>query len=212
MKRVYSKQRVTHQPILRLFSALAKRIEDYDNPPNDTGYWYGERAMTGFLSAAAWSLKSGWTVEEFTGLRMSAGRRGNGKGDIWLGFGRKAYTIEAKAVWPGSSIENAIRGAERKLSEAKTQLRQPHKTYQVGVPVAICYIIPDLNMKGRFSGKHSIKEFFTEMPERLSDHQTAVASLWYDKRAPRYQGRIYPGVVIVGRLLSIWSGRIQAPR
>jgi len=205
MKKAYSKKRKQHQDLQKLFAALAIRLEDYDSPPTDTGYWYGERALTGFLAAAAWSLQRGWSLEEFTGLRMSGKKKGSGRGDIWVGIGKKSYTIEAKAVWPGSNVDNAIKGAEAKLSEAAIQLRQLHKTYRVGRPVAICYIIPDLNSKGRFAHSATIRDFFMNMPNQLGDSRTAVASLWYEKNAPRYNGRIYPGVVLVARLLPTWS-------
>jgi len=205
MKNAYSKKRKQHQDLQKLFAALAVRLEDYDSPPTDTGYWYGERALTGFLAAAAWSLPRGWSLEEFTGLRMSGKKKGSGRGDIWFGIGKKSYTVEAKAVWPGSNVDNAIKGAEAKLSDAASQLRQLHKAYRVGRPVAVCYIIPDLNSKGRFADSATIREFFMKMPRQFSDSRTAVASLWYEKNPPRYNGRIYPGVVLVARLLPGWS-------
>lgn len=205
MKKAYSKKRKQHQDLQKLFAALAVRLKDYDSPPSDTGYWYGERALTGFLAAAAWSLPRGWSLEEFTGLRMRGKIKGSGRGDIWLGIGKKSYTVEAKAVWPGSNLENAINGAEAKLSEAAIQLRQLHKAYRVGQPVAICYIIPALNSKGRFADSATINEFFMKMPRQFSDSRTAVASLWYEKNPPSYNGRIYPGVVLVARLIPGWS-------
>lgn len=205
MIRLLSQKRPQHREFLELFSAFGDRLEKYDSPPDDAGYWYGERALTGFLAAAAWSLPRGWSLEEFTGLRMSGKKKGNGRGDIWVGIGKKSYTIEAKAVWPGSNVDYAIKGAEAKLSDAATQLRQLHKTYRVGSPVAVCYIIPDLNSKGRFADSETIREFFMKMPRLFSDLRTAVASLWYEKNPPRHNGRIYPGVVLVARLLPGWA-------
>jgi len=199
VKREFSTARAQHKPLLKLFSALAARISCYDDPPKDTGYWYGERALTGFLASAAWSLRDGWALEEFTGLRVNGKKQGSGRGDIWVGVNGHSYTIEAKAVWPGGSIDKAITGAETKLSDAATQLRCLHKMYQVGRPVALCYIIPDLNKKGRFAGSRTIRDFFTDMPKRFGDTRTAVASFWYEKQVPNYAGRIYPGVVIVAR-------------
>jgi hypothetical protein len=205
MKRRYSKKRRQHGKLHRLFGALADRIEDYDSPPHDTGYWYGERALTGFLAAAAWSLPNGWSLEEFTGLRVNGKKNGSGRGDLWVGIGKKSYTIEAKAVWPGSNVENAIKGAKAKLSDASSQLRQLHKSYRVGKPLALCYIIPALNRKGKFAGSKSIKDFFTEMPKKLSDPRTAVVALWYEQKPPRHSGHIYPGVIVVARILPSWN-------
>jgi hypothetical protein len=115
------------------------------------------------------------------------------------------YTIEAKAVWPGGSIENAIKGTEAKLGDASCQLRQLHKTYRAGKPVAVCYIIPALNSKGKFANSVSVDEFFTAVPKLMSDEQTAVASFWYDQAPPRHGRHIYPGVVVVARILSGWK-------
>lgn len=205
MKKEYSQKRKQHQDLRKLFEALAVRLEDYDSPPKDTGYWYGERALTGFLAAAAWSLPRGWSLEEFTGLRVKGRKKGSGRGDIWFGIGKKSYTIEAKAIWPGSNVDSASKGAEAKLGEAATQLRQLDKSYRVGRPVSICYIIPELASKGRFADSKTISEFFMQMPGRFSDSRTAVASFWYEKTPPRFNGRIYPGVVVVARFLSGWS-------
>ena len=205
MNKSYSKKTQKHRELLKLFSAIADRIEDYDSPPKDTGYWYGERALTGFLAAAAWSLAGGWSLEEFTGLRQNGKKKGSGRGDIWIGVGNQSYTIEAKASWPGSTVDKAIEGAETKLTDATNQLRKLHKTYRVGKPVALCYIIPGLKVEGRFADPETIQDFFTDMPKRLSDSRTAVASLWYGQKYPRHDGHIYPGVVIVARLLPGWS-------
>jgi hypothetical protein len=63
MKKAYSKTRREHAEWHQLFKALVDRIELYDDPPRDIGYWYGERALTGFLAAAAWALPGGWSLE-----------------------------------------------------------------------------------------------------------------------------------------------------
>ncbi len=204
MKKKYSKTQSEHTAWHQLFRALVERIEEYDDPPKDTGYWYGERALTGFLAAAAWALPGGWSLEEFTGLRVNGKKQGSGRGDLWVGMGTKKkveYTIEAKAVWPGGSVENAAKGAETKLSDASRQLRQLHKTDRAGKPVAICYIIPALNTKGKFASSVSVDEFFTTMPKLMSNEHTVAASFWYDQAPPRHSGHIYPGVVVVARIL-----------
>lgn len=54
------------------------------------------------------------------------GKKGNGKGDIWVGVGEHCFTIEAKAVWPGSSVVEAIKGVKKKLEAAVSQLRSLH--------------------------------------------------------------------------------------
>jgi hypothetical protein len=78
--------------LLRGWGGLMDR---YCEDGEDAPYWYGERALTGLLAAAAWQRKAGWSLEEFTGRRRS----GAGRGDAWIGVGADTYTIEAKAIY-----------------------------------------------------------------------------------------------------------------
>jgi hypothetical protein len=204
MIRVFSRKRPQHRELLKLFSAFGDRLEDYDSPPADAGYWYGERALTGFFAAAAWSLPKGWSVEEFTGLRRQGRKKGSGRGDIWVGVGSKTYTIEAKVVWPGGSVDSARKTIENSLSEATNQLKNLEGSYREGRPVALCYVVPDLNQKGRFSEPSIISRFFTELPTLLADRSTVVGSFWYNSKPPSSGVRVYPGVTIVGRILDVW--------
>jgi hypothetical protein len=85
---------------LKLFKAWADLMDRYcdaEGPDGDVPYWYGERAVTGLLAAAAWHVLGGWSLEEFLGRRDE---NAVGRGDAWLGIDDSEYTIEAKATWP----------------------------------------------------------------------------------------------------------------
>ncbi len=52
--------------LLREWMRLFREHEGNDE---DVAYWYGERALTGLLSAAAWKVQYWWALEEFVGKR-----------------------------------------------------------------------------------------------------------------------------------------------
>jgi len=39
---------------------------------------------------------------------------------------------------------------------------------QLDVPAAVCYVVPELNMNGRYATREHIKQFFTEVPRKLT--------------------------------------------
>jgi len=87
--RVLLRPKKSPNPTLRkVLKKLCYCLKCYDDPKNDIAYWYGERAISGLLASAAWMVRDGWSLEEFTGQRKK-GRRKNasGKGDLWLGVG-----------------------------------------------------------------------------------------------------------------------------
>jgi hypothetical protein len=59
--------------LLVTWAGLIERYDgasDTDQRLKDVAYWYGERALTGLLAAAAWRTnKYWWSIEEFTGKR-----------------------------------------------------------------------------------------------------------------------------------------------
>jgi hypothetical protein len=48
--------------------------------------------------------------------------------------------------------------------------RHPRESsiYQLDVPAAVCYVVPELNMNGRYATQEQIKQFFTEVPRKLT--------------------------------------------
>ena len=71
---------------------------DYKRRVGDLPWQHKERAQVGFLAAAAWRLK-GAALEEWMADKFSHdGARRNGRGDLWIQLGARAWHIEAKHV------------------------------------------------------------------------------------------------------------------
>lgn len=128
---------------------FGKLLEEY-NSTDDVAYWYGERALSGLLAATAWRTRAGWSLEEFSGLRRTGGRQNSGRGDVWIGIGRRTFTVEAKILWPQGPLKTAIADTRKLLDEAGNQLDSLDAKYQADVPAAVCYLVPELNLKGGY--------------------------------------------------------------
>lgn len=177
------------------YTKLGRREKDDDVP-----YWYGERALTGLLGAAAWKC-GGWSLEEFTGLRRMGKRRRAGRGDLWLGTGRGDFVIEAKIVWPGDP--KRTRGAVRRaLDQVGRQLRNlsPDFGRNVGKLMGICYVIPDVSERRCTDGQDPMKELLRHVGSTFRKGQYVLAC--YKPAIPKlYNHRCYPGAILIGRVV-----------
>ncbi len=189
----------------RLIHKWAGLLDAWENTANDLAFYYGERALTGMLAAAAWQLSGGRALEEFSALRTRKGsgiKSKAGRGDLWLFLAKKWFTIETKVLWPGSYGKKTIRAINGELDTARSQLRKLDRAYRDGYPVAICWVVPELSITGRWSTNEAIDRFFSQIIEELADEKTLVAS--YRPSRERRQvalnkRKLYPGVILVGR-------------
>lgn len=121
-------------------------LHSYSTPngegERDVPYWYGERSLTGLLAAAAWRLKNGWSLEEFSTLRGQEEEARVGWADLWIGIGGESFTVEAKLTWPEGDSESAAERIRERLNEARDQLRAIENAYREGEPFSVCYIVP----------------------------------------------------------------------
>ncbi len=211
MKMRLTKELLPSRPLYKQWTLVLKefgKIMNEYNSINDVAYWYGERALTGLLTAAAWRIKGGWSIEEFTGLRRTGGRQNSGKGDAWIGIQRKTFTVEAKMVWAQGPLDTAIKDIRKRLGEAGDQLDSLDATYQIAVPTAVCYIVPELNLSGGYSTADDIDRFFTEVPRALKSSKRCIGAFWYRNDPPKpHQGKRYPGVIVVAQFWSPWPKR-----
>jgi len=204
-------------PLRRVLKQFFQCLKQYEDPKNDIAYWYGERALTGLLASASWMTHTGWSLEEFTGLRRKSSRKnGSGKGDLWLGSGGKEYTIEQKFTWP-TQVSNVSRWkttVNKKLSRASSQLEALALIYRCGKPLAVCYVVPAIPLGKKVLTNKSVStamKHFAEMMTKNNAH-TEVIGYWLDdvklapqaassKKGKRYA---YPGVAIVVRYRDRW--------
>lgn len=146
---------------LQLLSGFAKLLDEYnEDPQKDVAYWYGERALTGLLAAAAWRLDQGWSLEEFA---AKGRRRGTRRGDLSIGTNGARFTVEAKYFWIGSDTSGVPGKAFTELNVAREQLCNLEEEYQEGFPVGLSYIIPELPE----SEQRATVQIFKDLPRKL---------------------------------------------
>jgi len=195
-----------HKQWSRILRRLKRMLDEYNTPPGDAAYWYGERALTGLLAAAAWKL-NGWSLEEFTSLRWKGQKEKTGKGDAWVGLGGIAFTIEAKVRWPqDTSLDSWQNNVDKGIAEASQQLKDLAPKYKTGtIKTAVCYVVPQI-LTSKFSKKK--RELFTtfkKLPAAVCNAQTFAASYWYSRNPPKFKNPrngklyVYPGLVVVAR-------------
>ncbi len=168
-------------------------------------YWYGERALTGLLSASTWRLPNSWSLEEFTAERDNDKKTGAGRGDLWVGCGSESITIEAKVIWPGLDIEGAYKKTKEKLNEAKGQLKELAKEYQCGTPFSVCYVVPWPQDNIRALKEYKRLKILDSVADRfLMEGNCATAKYEFLESPPNDNEHIYPGVLLIAREEDIW--------
>jgi hypothetical protein len=186
-------------PLLRQFSKHLNWCTSKD----DLSFWYGERALSGFLAASAWALPNGWSLEEFTGLRVNGSKQSAGKGDIWIGIGKKTFTVEAKIIWGCSDGLAAKIRAE--LRKAGDQLDKLDPTYQDGIPTAVCYVVPELTATSSYATNGHLDFLLETIPAELATSKRVVASFTFNRKSvPCYNGKLYPGIIVVAEFRAPW--------
>ena len=170
-----------------------------EHASRDVVYWYGERALTGLLAAAAWRI-DGWSLEEWTARRGRGKAEGAARGDLWLATENGQFTVETKVSWPCSTWAVAHKYARTRIKEARHQLRSMDRDYRFGKPIALCYIVPAIAVKGAYNKDDLINEFFTKIPKQRKDFNIS-ASYRPKGPCPEFDNRKYPGVILVGHLL-----------
>jgi hypothetical protein len=192
--------------LLRRWGQLLDAYATPEPPARDAAYWYGERALTGLLAAAAWQIPKGWSLEEFTGRRGSVRRPRAGRGDKWLGTGRGRYTLEAKVAWPSTLSGNATREARRQLDLGAGQLKQLDARFRCGKGLALCYVVPSLHRTRNPLDNRSFQSLARDLLHGPIAHP-AITAIHESRGKPFADGgRLYPGVILLGELVT-WPRR-----
>lgn len=202
-------------------------IERYDGALDtkdrleDVVYWYGERALTGLLAAAAWQTNRYWSaVPEFLGKRnvdprleqkrkrKRSGRRA-GRGDLWLSLRvdhlrgtQSCFTVEGKQLDRGYDPTKIPAAINRKLGVARRQLRHLDPVFRSGYPVAACFYIPAIH--DRLVDKWYAGRVFETVRDRLvreDPKNMMVAAVWRPRSlAPVDESWTFPGVLFAARV------------
>lgn len=164
------------RPLLQGWGEL---MDDYcEFWPTDAPYWHGERALTGFLVAAAWRLRDGWGLAEFSARRRRGGKRRGGAGDAWVGQGKTSWSaVEAKCPQLYSThLERTIHRTQLALEEAAADLRSLEKEDERGRhPVGICYVVPCLREKGPYAKPERVSLLFDGLVEKFHSEWSIIA-------------------------------------
>ena len=181
------KDTVVWRRLLREWIDLINRYSTFDDVP----YWYGERALTGLLGAAAWILEHGWALQEFA----EGGDSGLRRGGLWWGVGKAKFTVQAKIDWEARNAGAAIQRIRQRLANAEQELQSLEKNYRWGNPYSVCYVVP-------WPPVGAIQEgiaFLDLVTETFASEECIVAKYSLDSSAPKDGGRVYPGVALIAR-------------
>ena len=207
---VYLPKQPIHKEWVDLLKRFKKYLDWYHEGDDDVAYWYGERALSGYLAMAGWDLPDGWSLEEFTGLRKKGKKKSAGRGDLWVGTSKKTFTVEAKMAWLGGPIDKAIKNIREQLDVAGKQLDKLDPDYRVdSIPTAVCYAVPNLNVnpKSKYGTKEHIDDLYTEVERAFSSSRKIVGAFRYKYDPLPYDGRIYPGVIVVTEFWAPWNNK-----
>ncbi|WP_147274828.1 hypothetical protein [Ferruginivarius sediminum] len=95
---------------IRSYIDAHKNLYGYIDPP----YSSTERANISLLAGAAWQQKDGVALEEYTVEKKYSGKTSWGRADIWIAFGEKTLSVEAKQVWQTGGVNKGLEGAWQK--------------------------------------------------------------------------------------------------
>jgi len=191
--------------LLQFWGNLINTYSFYDEVPNepDVPYWYGERPLTGLLAAAAWMMPEGWSLEEFSTVRGEGKKSGRGRGDLWIGWGKTTYTIEAKISWCAGNSKDSAQDIRKKLQLAARQLRTLDRRYAPGIHVALCYAVPYFVPSTSTGCEKDANRFFKALTASFTGPDCILASYHHPKPPTDPEDRqkhIYPGVLLVGKI------------
>ncbi len=192
------------KPLLRTWGHLMDKWCSLDR--KDVPYWYGERPLTGLLTAAAWSLRGGKALEESGAARGPLRQPRTGRIDSYIVLGRTWYQLEAKVKWPSklgpAGLDYAVEYVDRALDAAEKQLESPTPEYHGDWELALCYVVPSLVWAGNLSRPQE-SSFLDDLRHRLNGRSIlAVYKPPHSQQAwtMRPKRRYYPGVLLVGRV------------
>ncbi len=178
---------------------LVKRYEnrEFQDEDQDFCYWYNERPLTGILGAAAWVLKDGWSLEEFSAKRRIEGEKKKGRPDLRVGLGREEAAVEAKIWWVGGEFAVAKRNIEKMLEQASTQLEGlAHWKCQ---RVSVCFVVPCRKETSDLQRGVGVMEELKKWAE--SQRMATVKHISKKVGCTRPNKRNYPGVLLVAKQL-----------
>jgi hypothetical protein len=175
---------------------LFDKYEKVSNPDNDVAYWHGENALTASLASAAWQNGGAGLVEFDTKRQcLNPAESGGGRGDAWLRVGDRWYTVEAKLCW-SDTVKNC-------LGDARTQLSMLPKEDRANVGLILCYCVPEFPPD---APQGTFATLAADLERRFEDAELFATYGPVAKMPPRYADKVYPGMVVVGKIVPWGAG------
>ncbi len=212
----------TLKRLLESWTNVVKRYCDFHK--KDNCWWYNERASLSTLAGAAWAIKGGVALEEFSTAKRAeafeAGVEGgglrNGRCDLYVGCpspaGHKSYAFEAKQCrQPTGRRSDPLLYLHRAMSSAWED--SGHLTKDEGdIRYAATFVLPTLKLDevcpdGTDKGVCAVKvrERVEQWIGRTNNfrsprnRETSYAYIFPDVGDARfsYRKRLFPGVVLI---------------
>jgi len=203
MNRLTSGQRVKKY---RQFAPLLKKwreiVEKYCKlEKGDAPYWYTERTLVGTLAAAAWQIPHYLSLEEYSVDKSKPLGRGKqrwpGRADLWIRAGKNEYVFEAKHRFRniGSRTRRPIDFStycRDRLNKTKKGAKNINR--KSGRALGLLFVAPRITI----TEKRNIDERINIFLKKLKEVDVDIAWVFpSDALNLRYEGRIYPGVVVL---------------
>lgn len=181
-----------------LIDAFTKELAPYGDAP----FWYNERTNLGILAGAVWQ-NGGYVLEEISIQNDFRDKKTTGRADCCFRWMGQNYIIESKQYWPPFSIKNfkLTENLNRKFDDIDKQI---HKYAAPDEQLwGMIFVVPSLPKKQ----KNYVGEYIRNFTKSLINYKklNRDISLAYvfpqSARELVYEeeGRIYPGVVLVGK-------------
>jgi hypothetical protein len=187
---------------------------------DDVPYWYGERALTGALAAAAWSMRGACSLVEIATGRGATPNSNTRRLDAWIVLRGVFYQIETKQAWVydqgKTATAKAIGETSRCLRLAARQIRTLPGEYQGDAALALCFALHGPAWPTDASPRPGLS-ILQGVAERCAEPEEYAISVLYApprRQYPVYRERgdvrrCYPGCVLVGQ--QIWLAPGVAP-
>ena len=191
------------KPVLARWAEIIEHHVEYyirDGRPTDAPYWYNERASVSTLAGAAWLTPGSLVLEEYRVERISASQKSRwGRADLWFMTAKKEFVVEAKPVFPATP-QDVQRPVTQLLDEACAQAECGNHE-ECATRVGLVFVAPSI------PPQDTVDDFLLKMASALDKCGPDLLAWTFPAKArrltstyPGHEGRIFPGVFMVGRL------------
>jgi hypothetical protein len=186
------------RPVLRKWIQLNNKLDWFQE--QDAPWWYNERASVSFYAGAVWQSK-GWSFEEFSTEKIITSKRNIqiGRCDIVFSINDKAFSAEAKQIWPTltSNFKSTTDNVNKSLY---ISCKEALKNIDIGYTcLGMVFVTPQLHI----SKKDHIDYYIKGLIDQLLRIDFSTIAWVFPKMTrnlrPDNKNRnyIFPGVILI---------------